>query len=124
MNYFSTGAALLTIPFLSSTKPIILVCIAAIGLMAFMLSFATVYLYTSELFPTVLRNNAMGFCSMICRIGTMLAPLLALLAVYSDIIAPLLFGSVSLIAAVAVLFLPETKNKQLPQSVESSEAIG
>lgn len=66
----------------------------------------------------------MGFCSMICRIGTMLAPLLALLAVYSEIIAPLVFGCVSLLAAVAVIFLPETKNTLLPQSVESSEAIG
>ncbi|KAJ1363771.1 hypothetical protein KIN20_038429 [Parelaphostrongylus tenuis] len=34
-------------------------------------SYTTMYTYTSELFPTVIRNTALGCCSTIARIGAM-----------------------------------------------------
>ncbi|KRX64398.1 Organic cation transporter protein, partial [Trichinella sp. T9] len=40
--------------------------------------YAINYTYTSELFPTVLRNTAMGLCSMIGRIGSFAASYFAL----------------------------------------------
>ena len=42
-------------------------------------AFATIYIYTSELFPTSARNTAVGVCSMVGRIAAMLAPELAVL---------------------------------------------
>lgn len=41
------------------------------------ISFPTVYLYAGELFPTVIRNVAIGLASMIARIGSMIAPFVA-----------------------------------------------
>ena len=32
-------------------------------------SFAIVYLYTAELYPTVIRNSAIGSASMVAKIG-------------------------------------------------------
>jgi MFS transporter, OCT family, solute carrier family 22 (organic cation transporter), member 4/5 len=38
------------------------------------MSYAIIYLFSSELFPTSIRNTGMGCCSMVARIGSMTAP--------------------------------------------------
>lgn len=46
------------------------------------MAFGAVYLYTSELFPTSLRHSLLAMCSMIGRIGSILAPQTPLLVNY------------------------------------------
>lgn len=41
--------------------------------------FAVIYNFTAELFPTVVRNSAVGLCSMAARLGGMLTPQITLL---------------------------------------------
>ena len=36
-----------------------------------------IYVYSAELFPTVMRNSGMGLCSLCARIGGILAPYIA-----------------------------------------------
>ena len=43
--------------------------------------FAIVYVYTAEMFPTVIRNQAVGTCSLVARIGGIVSLLLDLLKV-------------------------------------------
>ena len=45
-----------------------------IGKFAITISFAVIYVYTAELFPTNVRHSLLGYCSMFGRIGSMLAP--------------------------------------------------
>lgn len=45
-----------------------------VGKCAITISFTVLYLYTAEIFPTPMRNGLMSMCSMIARIGSMLAP--------------------------------------------------
>merc|ERR1719187_3128933 len=41
-------------------------------------NFSVVYMYTAEIYPTVIRNTAIGACSMMGRIGNLAAPYIAL----------------------------------------------
>lgn len=40
-------------------------------------AFGVVYVFSAELFPTVVRNAGMGACSCVARVGGMLAPYVA-----------------------------------------------
>lgn len=50
------------------------VILSAIGIVGMSLSFPTVYLFSGEIFPTVVRNVGVGSASMCARIGSMVAP--------------------------------------------------
>ena len=42
-------------------------------------SFAVIYIYSAELFPTVVRNTALGLGSMCARLAAAMTPLISLL---------------------------------------------
>lgn len=81
-------------------------------------SFAILYVYSAELIPTVVRNFAMGTCSMTARIGGILAPLVVTLAVIDKRLPMIFFGVSSLIAGFVGLFLPETLNHPVAETLE------
>ncbi|KYQ53258.1 Solute carrier family 22 member 4 [Trachymyrmex zeteki] len=121
-----------------------------VGKLCIAMAFSTTYIFTAELFPTTLRNSLLGFCSMIGRIGSILAPQTPLLHVcnlfYMNFsitvekfivqttlskttqITPslpfILFGSMSMIAGVLSLIFPETLGTKLPDTVWEAEKIG
>jgi len=86
--------------------------------------FAVIYNYTAELFPTVVRNSAVGLCSMSARMGGMLTPQITLLDSLDKSIPPLVFGGIAVLAAFTGLFLPETLHKEMPQSLVDGENFG
>ena len=50
-----------------------------LGKLCTTVSFAMVYLYAGELYPTVIRSNGVGLCSMCARISSMASPQVMLL---------------------------------------------
>lgn len=86
------------------------------------ISFATVYLYAGELFPTVVRNSGVGLSSTVARIGSMVAPFVATLSHTSAWLPPLAFGIVPLIGAGLCMLLPDTRGRKLPDTLEEGEA--
>ena len=77
-------------------------------------AFAIIYLYTAELYPTVIRNTALGVASMLARIGGILAPLLASLSLPTPLI---IMGGSALLAGIMAVFLPETLGASLPETI-------
>lgn len=87
-------------------------------------SFAVIYNYAAELFPTVVRNSAMGLNSMWARLAGALTPLITLLDSLDPKIPAVIFGVISLVSGLWVLLLPETMNQPMPQSIADGEAFG
>jgi len=85
-------------------------------------AFATCFLYTAELFPTVVRSIGMATCLFWARVGGIIAPQILLIGNYTFNELPfLLIGGLSLLAGVAAYFVPETRGVVLPDTIEAIE---
>jgi len=87
-------------------------------------AFAIVFVFTAELFPTPVRNSAIGLCSTFARFGGILSPVVAGLAVYAPSIPFIIMGSSCCIGGLTALLLPETAGKPLPDTIEEACSIG
>ncbi|CAF1392284.1 unnamed protein product [Rotaria sp. Silwood1] len=88
-------------------------------------SYNIIYIYANELFPTRIRNTGMGICSMVARIGAIVGTTSNDMLTRVWINLPtVIYGLLSLLAAIFALILPETLNKTLPQTVEDTEQMG
>ncbi|KAM3925633.1 putative transporter SVOPL [Leptodactylus fuscus] len=78
-------------------------------------NFNTIYIYTAEVYPTVMRAIGMGTAGSLCRIGAMAAPFIAQVLLSHSIIGGLcLFASVCFVCALSAFTLPiETKGRAL-----------
>ncbi|KAA0720519.1 Solute carrier family 22 member 5 High-affinity sodium-dependent carnitine cotransporter [Triplophysa tibetana] len=68
------GAFLLFIQMIPERLHTLTLALEMAGKFGFTMSFTVVYIYTAELYPTVLRNLGMGMCSSAARIGSITAP--------------------------------------------------
>ena len=73
--------------------------------------------------PTTVRNAGVGSCSLVARVGGILATTMGVLAEISPLIPTALFASFGLISATISLFLPETHGAKLPDTPNESEKI-
>ena len=71
-------------------------------------AFAIVYLYTAELFPTCTRNQSVGLCALMAKLGGITTMLLELLKVYWQPAPVLTMGIFASLAGLAAANFPET----------------
>ena len=71
-------------------------------------AFAIVYLYTAELFPTCTRNQAVGLCALMAKVGGVTTMVLDLLKVYWEPAPVLTMGIFATLAGLAAANFPET----------------
>ncbi|XP_053119448.1 solute carrier family 22 member 13-like [Hemicordylus capensis] len=116
------GIVCLLIPAIPKDFPVIVTVLAVIGKSALAASFSTSYVFSSEVFPTVVRQTSLGLCSMSARVAGILSPLVGLLDMYHPAIPMVLFGSTALIAGILCFFLPETRNKDLQDNTAKSSS--
>ncbi|XP_055466614.1 solute carrier family 22 member 12 [Psammomys obesus] len=92
--------------------------LAVLGLGSLGAAFTCVTIFSSELFPTVLRMTAVGLGQVAARGGAILGPLVRLLSLYVSWLPLLVYGTVPVISGLAALLLPETKNLPLPDTIQ------
>ncbi|XP_072019579.1 organic cation transporter protein-like isoform X2 [Amphiura filiformis] len=98
--------------------------VAMLGKFCITATFAIGYIYSAELFPTVVRSAGVGISSMASRVGGILAPLILILGEYWPPLPLIIFGSSAIIAGLLALLFPETKGKTLPETIEEGEMFG
>ncbi|XP_047463141.1 solute carrier family 22 member 4 [Mugil cephalus] len=115
------GGVLLLIQFIPGTLQYVALTLEMTGKFAFTTAFSTVYIYTAELYPTVLRNVGIGMCSSAARIGSITAPYVIYLGTYNKVLPYIVMGSLTIACSVVNFFLPETLHKDLPETVEQMQ---
>eukprot|EP00090_Calanus_glacialis_P039501 TRINITY_DN68771_c0_g1_i1.p1 TRINITY_DN68771_c0_g1~~TRINITY_DN68771_c0_g1_i1.p1 ORF type:complete len:611 (-),score=103.55 TRINITY_DN68771_c0_g1_i1:27-1859(-) len=100
------------------------VTLSLVGKFGASASFFVVYLYTAELFPTSIRNQAVGACSLVARFGGISALLLDLLKTYWLPAPVFIMGLVATVAGALAVLFPETLGNKLPESMEEALRIG
>ncbi|XP_029469242.1 solute carrier family 22 member 6-B-like isoform X2 [Rhinatrema bivittatum] len=79
------------------------------------------YLYSGELFPTVVRQTGMGLTTMMARLGGIVAPMVLMAGDYVAFLPLVIFGGAPIISGVAACFLPEMLNAPLLDTIEEVE---
>lgn len=102
----------------------IVVTLAMLGKMAITASYGTIYIFSAEQFPTPVRNVGLGASSMVARFGGIAAPYINLLALIWKPLPLIILGACSFIGGLLSLFLPETLNKKLPETIAEGESFG
>ncbi|XP_005150193.2 solute carrier family 22 member 13 [Melopsittacus undulatus] len=108
-----SGLICLIIIGIPEDQPVVTTILATIGKFTATASFSTSYVYSAELFPTVIRQTGLGLCSMLARLAGIMAPLLLLLEQYHRAIPMAVFGSVTVVVGLLCFLLPETRGTDL-----------
>ncbi|KAM7398320.1 hypothetical protein PAMA_006299 [Pampus argenteus] len=98
--------------------PEVSIALEMLGKFNFAFSTAMIYVYTAELYPTVLRNTAAGICSSVSRVGSCIAPFVLQLSTYIKYLPYLTLGTLAVVSSFAVLFLPESFGRPLPETIQ------
>uniref|UniRef100_A0A8C4SEJ3 Solute carrier family 22 member 6 n=1 Tax=Erpetoichthys calabaricus TaxID=27687 RepID=A0A8C4SEJ3_ERPCA len=116
------GCLVLVNTFLPNELQTVRTTLAVIAKGLFASCFKCVYMYTSELYPTIIRQTGIGFASTLASVGSMTAPLVMMLEDYFSSLPGLTYGLFPIIAGCFVFFLPETLNVPLPDTIDDVEA--
>ena len=81
------------------------------------------YLYSTEIYPTEVRQIGLGVNSAVSRVGSMLSPFVKELNDMTHVSVSMgLFASAALVNTFLVLLLPETRGKDIPDTIDQIES--
>ncbi|KAJ9576879.1 hypothetical protein L9F63_006550 [Diploptera punctata] len=87
-------------------------------------SYAVIYVFTAELFPTEIRHTLLGSCSMVARLGAITAPQWQVLNNLIEGLPFYIFSFTSITSGGLIFLLPETLKLSLPDTIEDAEKLG
>lgn len=87
------------------------------------LSYNVLYQVAAELYPTVVRARGLGFSTLVSDGLSVLIPYVVYSATDYQSAPMIIMGSLCFFGAFSVLFLPETLNQRLLDTIEESERL-
>ena len=76
------------------------------------------YLHLGELMPTTVRAAGVGSSSLVSKVGGTLSTTVAALADIHPAIPTLIFTVMAITSGALTMFLPETKDRKMPDSLD------
>ncbi|VVD02745.1 unnamed protein product [Leptidea sinapis] len=123
-GFLFSAACNIAFVFIPSDLTVFRMIVYLAGKFGISLVFTSLYLFTSELYPTEFRHSLLAFSSMIGRIGSITAPLTPVLMDYWHGIPSMMFGGMAILSGLLVLTQPETLGTKMPDTLAEAEAIG
>ncbi|XP_053739179.1 solute carrier family 22 member 13-like isoform X2 [Synchiropus splendidus] len=120
--YLVGGCASLLMLAVPAGYPIAVTVLAVIGRLTIVCSISLWNIYIQELFPTSVRQSVAGLGAIAGRLGSITSPLLNLLRTYQWFVPTTVFGSLCVITGALGFLLPETRNKELPETILEAES--
>ncbi|XP_041369553.1 organic cation transporter protein-like [Gigantopelta aegis] len=105
------------------------VTLSMIGRFGSSAAFAIIYVFSAELFPTVIRQSGIGSGCIFGGLGGMIAPYISDMGILlgghlASVLPMVVFGGITVFAGLTSLGLPETQNRKLPETIEDALQFG
>ncbi|XP_069738456.1 solute carrier family 22 member 6-A-like [Phaenicophaeus curvirostris] len=115
------GSAVLVNVFVPREQRTLRTALAILGKGCLAASFNCVFLYTGELYPTVIRQTGMGLANTMSRLGSISAPLVKMVGETFPWLPSVIYGAAPVVSGLVATRLPETKDTALPETLEDVE---
>ncbi|XP_068456280.1 solute carrier family 22 member 4-like [Clinocottus analis] len=112
------ATSLFLILLVPQSLPILSMALEMLAKYAVTITFSMMFAFIAELYPTLLRNTAVGICSTVGRLGNCIAPYLVTTNIYLLHLPHIIMGTLGFVAAFATLFLPESFGRPLPETIQ------
>nr|XP_020846803.1 solute carrier family 22 member 4 isoform X3 [Phascolarctos cinereus] len=120
---FLGGGVLLFIQLVPTEYHFLSIALVMLGKFGITSAFSMLYVFTAELYPTLVRNMAVGATSMSSRVGSIIAPYFVYLGAYDRILPYVLMGSLTVLIGFVTLLFPESLGMALPETFEQMQKI-
>ncbi|XP_035870189.1 solute carrier family 22 member 4 isoform X2 [Phyllostomus discolor] len=120
---FFGGGVLLLIQLVPADYYFLSISLAMLGKFGITSAFSMLYVFTAELYPTLVRNMAVGVTSMASRVGSIIAPYFVYLGAYNRLLPYILMGSLTVLIGIITLFFPESFGMTLPETLEEMQKV-
>ncbi|XP_045769458.1 solute carrier family 22 member 3-like [Maniola jurtina] len=123
-GFFLSASCSILFIFIPNGMSVVRLLTYLLGKVGVTIALASVYLYTSELYPTEYRHTFLAFSSTVGRLGAIAAPLTPILEHYWNGLPSVMFGAMGFFAGAMVLTQPETLGTKLPDTFAEAEMLG
>uniref|UniRef100_A0A8D2DQK2 Solute carrier family 22 member 5 n=1 Tax=Sciurus vulgaris TaxID=55149 RepID=A0A8D2DQK2_SCIVU len=120
---FWGGGVLLLIQLVPADYYFVSIGLVMLGKFGVTSAFSMLYVFTAELYPTMVRNMAVGITSMASRVGSIIAPYFVYLGAYNRVLPYILMGSLTVLIGIVTLFFPESFGEALPETLEQMQKV-